>query len=79
MPWPQEWGDNNERGVAWSLAMKVFKGFTSDYPGIRHSGNPANALRDIEMRDMVAVSILLAGFTPYLSDNLDSNRVYSGD
>jgi hypothetical protein len=52
--------------------------FASDYPGIRHAGTPANALRAIEMRDMVSVSILLAGFTPYLSDQLDVETMYPG-
>lgn len=59
-------------------AMKKLYGFGSDYPGIRHGGNPASALRDIEMRDMVAVSVLLAGFAPYLSDRLDPSKIYAG-
>ena len=59
-------------------AMKKLYGFGSDYPGIRHAGNPASALRDIDMRDMVAVSVLLAGFAPYLSDGLDAARIYAG-
>jgi hypothetical protein len=57
-------------------AMKDLYGFTSDYPGIRHGGTPTNALRTIDMRDMVAMSILLAGFTPYLSDKLDPELVF---
>ncbi|HEY8063728.1 MAG TPA: hypothetical protein VIF40_03255 [Methylosinus sp.] len=59
-------------------AMKNLYKFASDYPGIRHSGTPANARRDIDMRDMVAISILLAGFTPYLSHQVDSNIIYRG-
>jgi len=59
-------------------AMKDLYGFASDYPGIRHGGTPANAIRAIEMRDMVAMSILLVGFTPYLSDQLDADVVYRG-
>jgi hypothetical protein len=59
-------------------AMKDLYSFASDYPGIRHGGTPANALRAVDMRDMVAVSILLAGFTPYLSDALDADVVYRG-
>jgi hypothetical protein len=35
-------------------------------------------LRAIEMRDMIAMSILLAGFTPYLTDLLDPDVVYRG-
>jgi hypothetical protein len=59
-------------------SLKNLYGFASDYPGIRHGGNPAGAIRAIEMRDMVAVSILLAGFTPYLSNGLNADVVYRG-
>lgn len=51
-------------------------GFTSDYPGIRHSGTPGSALREISMRDFVAVSLLLAGFTPYLTNMIDADCIY---
>lgn len=59
-------------------AMKDLYSFASDYPGIRHGGTPANALRAVDMRDMVAVSILLAGFTPYLISGLNADVVYRG-
>jgi hypothetical protein len=60
-------------------AMKDIYGFASDYPGIRHGGTPANSLRDIEMRDLVAVSVVLAGFSPYLTDLINSDTVYRGN
>lgn len=59
-------------------AMKDLYGFACDYPGIRHGGTPANVLRAVDMRDMVAMSILLAGFTPYLTDQLNAESVYRG-
>jgi hypothetical protein len=59
-------------------ALASLYGFASDYPGIRHGGNPASALRAVDMRDLVAMSILLAGFTPYLSSALDADAVYRG-
>lgn len=59
-------------------AMKNLYGFASDYPGIRHGGTPANAIRDIDMRDMIAMSILLSGFVPYLTDQLDAEVIYRG-
>lgn len=59
-------------------AMKDLYGFASDYPGIRHGGTPANALRAVDKRDMVAMSVLLAGFTPYLAARLDADVVYRG-
>ena len=59
-------------------SLKKLYGFASDYPGIRHGKNAGGKLRDIDMRDMVAMSILLAGFTPYLSNGLDADVVYRG-
>ena len=59
-------------------AMQNLYAFTSDYPGIRHSGTPSNARRTINMRDMIAVSILLVGFTPYLVEGFDAKRVWRG-
>lgn len=53
-------------------------GFASDFPGVRH-GTPSTGMeRDIDMRDMVAMSILLAGFTPYLTHRLNPDVVYQG-
>ena len=65
--WPHE-------GVKKSLASLY--GFTSDYPGIRHGGNPAGEKRKMELRDVLAVSIVLAGFTPYLNPSLDPETIY---
>jgi len=59
-------------------AMKNLYGFSCDYPGIRHGGRRASALRAMDMRDMVAVSILLTGFTPYLQNNLNALDVFGG-
>lgn len=57
-------------------AMKDLYVFASDYPGIRHGGTPTSAIRAVDMRDMVALSILLAGFTPYLSNVLNPDVIY---
>ena len=59
-------------------AMKNLYGFASDYPGIRHGGSPASALRAVDMRDMVAMSILLTGFTPYLESRLSADAIFGG-
>jgi len=59
-------------------AMKDLYGFASDYPGIRHSGTPASALRAVDMRDLVATSILLTGFTPYLETRLNPEAIFGG-
>ena len=57
-------------------AKKIYT-FASDYPGIRHGGTPANQLREIDMRDLVAMTVVLAGFTPYFSDALNADTIYS--
>lgn len=57
-------------------ALKKMYGFASNYPGIRHAGHPAGVTRPIDMRDMVAVAVLLTGFTPYLSEQLNAEVVY---
>lgn len=59
-------------------AMKELYGFASDYPGIRHGGSPAKALRAIDMRDMVAMSTLLFGFAPYLENRLSASDIFGG-
>ena len=59
-------------------ALKKLYGFASDYPGIRHGSRAKGALRAIELRDMVAMSILLAGFTPYLERRLSADAIYGG-
>lgn len=59
-------------------AMQNIYKFTCSYPGIRHAGTPASRIRDIEMKDMVAVSVVLVGFVPYLSHQLDADIVYRG-
>lgn len=59
-------------------AMQCLYSFTCNYPGIRHAGDPTSALRDIDMRDLVSMSILLTGFLPYLTDKIDPNAIYRG-
>lgn len=59
-------------------SLKNLYGFASDYPGIRHGGNPASAVRPVDMRDMVAVLVLLMGFTPYISHALNPDACYRG-
>ena len=59
-------------------SLRKLYGFSSDYPGIRHGNLGKGVIRQLEMRDMVAMSILLAGFTPYLVDRFDADAVYRG-
>lgn len=54
-------------------SLKKLYGFASNYPGIRHAGNPTSQLRTIETRDLTALSILLMGYSPYLTTALQTN------
>ncbi|MBK5274067.1 MAG: hypothetical protein JJE30_03325 [Desulfuromonadales bacterium] len=49
--------------------------FCSDYPGIRHAGNPAGVRRDLAARDMTLASLLLLSFSGYLSPLVDEQAV----
>ncbi len=74
-------GDMCDQVTSWPHAtikesLKKLYGFASDYPGIRHGSRAKGALRAIDMRDMVAMSILLAGFTPYLERRLSADAIY---
>jgi hypothetical protein len=57
-------------------SLSALYGFTSDYPGIRHAGNPASRLRDLDMRDMVAMTVLFSGYLPYLNEQINWNDMY---
>lgn len=50
-------------------------GFCSDYPGIRHAGNPKGVRRDLATRDMTLASLLLLSFSGYLSPSVDERAV----
>lgn len=60
-------------------ALSGIYGFASNYPGFRHGGNPKSVNRDIDMREMVVMSIILAGFTLYLTDQINADIVYRGE
>jgi hypothetical protein len=56
-------------------AKCIYK-FSNEFPGIRHAGTPASQVREIDMRDLVAVSVVLTGFAPYLTDRLNPDGMY---
>lgn len=62
-----------------NAALQNLWGFRSDFPGLGHAGNPAAKARDVDMRDLVALSVVLSGFSPYLSDALNADHAYLGD
>lgn len=71
-------GDICDQVKSWPHAtvresLKKLYGFASDYPGIRHAGNPAGRLRVIEPGDLAALSIVLVGYSYYLRSPLATN------
>lgn len=71
-------GDMCDQLQSWPHAtiresLKKLYGFASNYPGIRHAGNPASQLRAIEPHDFAALSILMMGYVPYLTSELETN------
>lgn len=56
-------------------ALKNLYKFCSDYPGIRHAGDPAGVRRALASRDMTLASLLLVSFSCYLSPQVDEQAV----
>lgn len=48
------------------------------YPGLGHGAQGGGALREIECRDLVALSVMMTALTPYLAHRIDSGIVYRG-
>lgn len=59
-------------------ALLGLYGFASDYSGVRHGTESEGRKRDLDTRDLVALSVLLAGFAPYLTDAINADHVYRG-
>jgi hypothetical protein len=49
-------------------ALLRLYGFCSDYPAIRHAGNPNGRLRELELRDALVIPMLLVAFSGYFVD-----------
>jgi hypothetical protein len=47
-------------------AVKNLYQFCSDYPAIRHAGNPNNRIRDLEVKDTIIISALFFAASGYL-------------
>jgi len=56
-------------------ALKSLYKFCSDYPGIRHAGNPAGVRRELNARDVTLASLLLLSFSGYLSQKIDEQVI----
>lgn len=49
-------------------ALSRLYNFCSDYPNIRHAGNPASQLRELELRDAVIIPMVFMAFSGYFVD-----------
>jgi hypothetical protein len=65
-------------------AAKSLYGFASDHTGLRHGtikkvkiGKTPRTYRDMEVRDLVAVSVFFTGLTAYLSDEIEAAKIYA--
>jgi len=56
-------------------AVGKLYGFCSDYPGIRHTGNPAAKLRDLKELDAVSLCCLFVGFGGYLTEDIRESEL----
>ena len=56
-------------------ALKDLYKFCSDYPGIRHGGNPAGVRRNLATRDVTLACLLVISFTGYLTPRMDERQV----
>lgn len=56
-------------------ALKNLYKFCSDYPGIRHGGNPSSVKRALATRDLTMASMLIMSFSGYLSPQFDERSV----
>lgn len=65
-------------------AAKSLYGFACDHTGLRHGtikkakiGKTPKTYRDMEIRDLIAVSVFFTGLTAYLSDEIDATKIYA--
>ena len=52
-------------------AAKLLYGFASDFPGLRHGGTEGSDMRDLDLRDLVGVTLSLTGLIAYLTADFE--------
>ena len=53
-------------------ATKILYQFASDYPGIRHGGSKKVAIRKLDMRDLISITLSLAGAVTHLTNGFEN-------
>jgi hypothetical protein len=56
-------------------SLKALYKFCSDYPGIRHGGDPTGVRRDLATRDVTLACLLVISFTGYLTPRMDERQI----
>jgi hypothetical protein len=59
--------------------VKDFYRFASDYPNIRHAGNPASKLRDLKKDDALLAVTFALGFGSYVFNNDSGQKILQGE
>lgn len=62
-----------------SKLIETLYGFRGDFPGIAHGGNPDGMSRELEIKDMLVLTVLITALTPYFLQNFDSQKCYEND
>jgi len=57
--------------------VKELYSFSNDFIGVRHSGSKKS--RPLQDRDLVALTCALLGFSPYLTDSMDYQKIVLGE
>lgn len=63
-------------------AAKAIYSFACDYPGIRHGGTYESAIRPLDLRDLVGITVAMTGLVSYIAVGLDATTegvICSGD
>ena len=53
--------------------------FASDYPNIRHAGNPANRIRELKKDDALLATVVALAFSSYVLDNDSACAILEGE
>lgn len=53
-------------------------GFRGDFPGMAHGGNPDGMSRELEIRDMLVLAVVITALAPYFLERFDPQQCYDG-
>ena len=58
-------------------AAKRLYGFASDFPGLRHGGTEGSDVRDLDLRDLVGVTLSLTGLVAYYMADPENEIIHA--